>query len=378
MRILMISTYPPMKCGLATFTKDLYESFKLAGHSDVGILAMCDEDPLLYPAEVVSTLKIQNQKGYIQQANWINANYDVCIIQHEYGIFGGASGNYILDLAKNLQIPLISHLHTILPSPSPIEKEILAELMKYSQQITVMTPHALDLLKEIYQIPAYKIALIPHGVPTFNFDQENAKIKLGLQNKKVMLSFGFLGRNKGIETALKAISAIEDSSLKYIVLGATHPNVIKHEGEIYRQTLIDLCKQLNIEDKVDFINEFVSEETLKDYLTACDIYVSPYPSENQISSGTLSFALGAGAAVISTPYLYAKDLLADDRGMLFDFENHTQLSQIISKLLNDNNLLEYYRDNAKRFGIPLQWPNVGKQYLNILKQLYHQPKRLWN
>ncbi|KKX49129.1 glycosyltransferase [Sphingobacterium sp. IITKGP-BTPF85] len=257
----------------------------------------------------------------------------------------------------------------MLEHPHHNEYRILRALAQYSSKITVMTSRAINMLETIYQIDRNQVSLIPHGVPNFDCDQDMAKRKLGFQNKKVMLSFGFVGKSKGFETAIQAVSQIENDDFVYIILGSTHPNVLKHEGDSYRHDLMDMVMALNIGHKVQFVNQFASEKLLKEYLTACDIYVTPYPNENQISSGTLSFALGAGAACISTPYWYAKDLLADDRGLFFPFNDAHALSSVVNDLLDQPDKLQYYRNNASIYGKQMSWSNVGKRQFQLLNEL---------
>ena len=369
MKIAIISTYPPQKCGIATFAQDLYKSLNIAAEDTIHIVAITNIEEYTFPKEVAYTIQKQDLKNYVKAADFINT-YDLCLIQHEYGIFGGESGEYILTLCKLLHLPIIINFHTILTKPSLKEREVLQELGQISNMVTVMTNWAVNMLHSIYQIPFSKIKMIPHGVPVFDYQSEQAKKKLNLQNKKVLLSFGFLGRGKGLETAIEAVTEILDPTFIYIILGITHPNVIKEEGESYRNLLINKCKQLGISDKVEFVNEFATEDLLKDYLTACDMYVTPYPNESQISSGTLTFALGAGAAVISTPYLYAKDLLADERGLFFDFCDAHQLANTINVLLKDSQLLQSYRNKAREHGEQIQWPNIGKRHIELIHTIH--------
>jgi glycosyltransferase involved in cell wall biosynthesis len=376
MKTIILSTYTPQKCGIATFAHDLYKSLLTSPVNTVHIAAITNGDDVEFPEEVVYCIDKQNLKSYVIAADFINS-YDVCIIQHEYGIFGGDSGDYILTLCKLLHIPIITNFHTILPKPAAKERRILQEMGQISSMVTVMTNWAVSMLHSIYKIPFRKIEMIPHGVPMFSYKQEEAKRKLGLKGKKVLLSFGFLGRGKGFETAIEAVKDVKDANFKYLILGITHPNVIKEEGEAYRNQLIQKCQDLGISSKVEFINEFATNDRLCDYLTACDMYVTPYPNENQISSGTLSFALGAGAAVISTPYLYAKDLLADERGLLFDFCDSAQLANIINELVQNPDLLAKYRLNARTHGEKMQWPNVGKRYSKLIATTVNSNRKLF-
>lgn len=377
MKIAIISTYPPQKCGIATFAKDLYTAMQMASDENIHIIAVSDGREENYPIEVSYIIDKHDYQSYQAAADFINNQYDICVIQHEYGIFGGESGAHILGLCRRLHIPLVSNFHTISPKPSDRERTILFQLGLMSHSITVMTDWAVNILQCVYKLSPEKIRVIPHGVPTFDYQQEKAKRKLGLSGKKVLLSFGLLGRGKGFETAIDAVKAVDDQDFVYIILGMTHPNVLKEEGEAYRYELIERCRQAQVENKVLFINEFADDDLLCSYLSACDMYVTPYPNENQISSGTLSFALGAGAAVISTPYIYARDLLAAERGLFFDFGNSAQLGAIINELLQNPNLLSSYRENARRHGESMCWSNVGKRYYNLLSEMVLQHKPLF-
>ncbi|QQD13202.1 glycosyltransferase family 4 protein [Sphingobacterium sp. UDSM-2020] len=374
MKIAIIGTYPPRQCGIATFSHDLYHSLPRSLANEHHIFAVSDGSEYVFPEEVTYIIEKENLDSYIQAADVINNAFDACIIQHEYGIFGGETGSYIIDLLQHLNVPVLTNLHTVLEHPHHNEYRILRELAQYSSKITVMTSRAINMLETIYQIDRNQVSLIPHGVPNFDCDQEMAKRKLGFQNKKVMLSFGFLGKSKGFETAIQAVSEIENDDFVYIILGSTHPNVLKHEGDSYRHDLMDMVMALNIGHKVQFVNQFASEKLLKEYLSACDIYVTPYPNENQISSGTLSFALGAGAACISTPYWYAKDLLADDRGLFFPFNDAHALSAVVNDLLDQPEKMHYYRNNALEYGKQMSWANVGKKQFQLLNELCTAPK----
>lgn len=368
MRIAIIGTYPPRQCGIATFTYDLYRALPVEGEKH-GIVAISDGTEPSFPSEVCFTINKNVHQDYVQAAAYINQHFDICVLQHEYGIFGGDAGDFIVQLLKRLNVPVVSNLHTVLQHPSPKEHETLKTICSYSKLVTVMTDMAIRLLQQVFGVPRSKIEMVPHGVPAFDYNQTEAKKQLGLTGRKVMLSFGFLGRNKGIETAIEAVKQVNDPSFLYIVLGSTHPNVLREEGEGYRLFLEEQIAANGLNDRIQLINTFASEELLVKYLTACDIYVTPYPNENQISSGTLSFAIGAGAAVISTPYWYAKDLLAHDRGLLFDFHDASGLAGHINRLLDDPLILAKYRRNAAAYGRLTSWPNVAGRYYGHLKQV---------
>lgn len=369
MKILIIGTYLPRKCGIATFTHDLYSSIS-SQENQVDIIAILDRTENAFPQEVKKTISRDVKEDYANAAVWANhQQYDCCIIQHEFGIFGGEAGNYILEFIFNLKVPLISNLHTILQNPSLEEYSVIQKVTDHSKKITAMTARAIDMLKNVYHVNADKLEVIPHGVPDFKLSNKEAKIRLGLEGKKVMLSFGLLGRNKGYEVAIKATSKVTDENFVYIILGATHPNVFKIEGDHYKNSLMQQAGQLNLSGKVFFVDSFVSDAMLQIYLKACDLYVTPYPNENQMSSGTLSFAIGAGAAVLSTPYWYAKDLLSEERGCLFDFNDADGLADIINNLLHNPTLLQKYRNNALAFGKSMSWKNVGKQHIKLISSI---------
>lgn len=375
MKILIIGTYLPLQCGIATFSHDLYRSLRDKGQ-DVDVLAISAQADLNYPREVVFSISRNELSDYKLAALWINSQkYDACIIQHEFGIFGGPAGNFLLTLLKGLKIPVISNLHTVLQEPSAEEYEVIQQLAAGSSMLTVMTQRAISMLQDRYHLPADKLRLIPHGVPEFGITAAEAKEYLGLEGKTVMLSFGLLGRSKGFNVAIEAVSKIRDENFVYIILGATHPNVLREEGEQYRNELIQLAANLNLSGKVQFVNKYASDTLLQIYLKACDIYVTPYPHENQMSSGTLSFALGAGAAVISTPYWYAKDLLAEGRGCLFDFNDADALSHCVQQLIDTPSLMQWYRQNALRFGSSMSWSNVGQQQVELIATLLASQSR---
>ncbi len=369
MKVLIIGTYLPRQCGIATFTHDLYKSL-IANGQEVDILAMIDKSEQNHPKEVKYKLLREERQAYKEAAAWINAqHYDACILQHEFGIFAGDAGNYILDLINELEVPLISNLHTVLEKPSVDELAVIQKIAAKSDKITVMTKRAITMLNQVYHVPFHMIQVIPHGIPNFKISAQEAKEELGLEDKTVMLSFGLLGRNKGYEVAIDAVSQVKHDNFVYIILGATHPNVLLAEGESYKNSLMQQAADLGLNGKVLFVNKYASDKLLQTYLKACDIYVTPYPNENQISSGTLTFALGAGAAVLSTPYWYAVDLLAEGKGKLFDFNNANQLALSINQLLEDPLHMASYREKALAFGKTITWKNIGKKQIALIQTI---------
>jgi glycosyltransferase involved in cell wall biosynthesis len=332
MKIAFIGTYPPRECGIGTFTKNLLDSVLQANESkaynNTHYVVALDDNNLEYnyPEEVKLTISQERQVDYLKAAKFINLNgADVCVLQHEFGIFGGQNGVYILPLLHKLEVPLVVTLHTILKTPSYNEKAVLQEICKMAQKVVVMSKKAIDFLENIYEVPHDKIAYIEHGVPDISQSSSAARKEFKLENKKVILTFGFIGRNKGIETVINALPGVvkKHPNVLYIILGKTHPNVLRHSGEEYRIFLMRLVKTSGLENHVLFLNEFIDVQDLFKYLSATDIYITPYLNEAQITSGTLSYAVGVGAAVLSTPYWHAQELLADGRGRLFNF-NDTQ------------------------------------------------------
>lgn len=381
MKIAYISTYPPRECGLATFNQNLMRAIN-ANFPDRNslahggfVVALNDSESLHeyeYPDEVKYVIRQDHQKDYIRAANYINtSDADVCIMEHEFGIYGGESGIYILPLLNRLEKPLISILHTILKDPSYVQRIIIREIAEQSSKIIVMSQRAVEFLTTIYDIPADKIQIIEHGVPDVEAPLDNpVKALSSFKNHRVLLTFGLLSRNKGLETVVKALPRIVENhpDVMYVILGNTHPGVIKNSGEEYRDHLKTLANQLGVSRNLSFINKFVSEEELVNYLTACEIYVTPYLNEAQITSGTLSYAVGSGAAVVSTPYWHATELLADKRGRLFDFKNSDALADTIIELLDQDRVLQELKDNAYQYGLHLRWPAIGAEFIKVAQE----------
>ncbi len=381
MKLSLIGTYPPRKCGIGTFTQNLYHSIikneELKKDQAEGfVIALDDQEQSYdYPKEVIYTIRQEHQRDFLKAAKSINiSGADICILEHEFGIFGGQNGVYILPLLHRLTIPLVVTLHTVIKTPSYTEKMILQEINRMAQKIVVMSKKAVELLTGIYGVPEEKIALIEHGVPDLKFNQELTKKEFKLGNKKILLTFGFIGRNKGIETAIKALPDLvkKHPNVLYMVLGRTHPNVLRHSGEEYRSFLLRLVKSLNLENHVFFLNEHISQKELFKYLSAADIYITPYLNEEQVTSGTLSYAIGAGTAVISTPYWHAVELLADGRGRLFDFGNHKMLAGILNELLDNPDKLKQLRENALEYGKKITWSKIGMQYTSLFKSILEE------
>src|SRR6202012_1569269 len=377
MKIAYISTYPPRECGIATFNYNLMRAinanFTDRKITDSGfVVALNDSekiDEYEYPDEVKYVIRQSNQKDYIRAANYINNSLvDACILEHEFGIYGGESGIYILPLINRIEKPLISILHTVLREPSYVQRIIIREIAEQSSRVIVMSKRAVEFLTTIYDIPAEKIQIIEHGVPDVEAPAVNPVKNLSqFKNHRVLLTFGLISRNKGLETVVKALPKIvaKHPDVMYVILGNTHPGVIKNSGEEYRDHLKTLAAQLGVSNHLTFINKFVSEEELINYLTAAEVYVTPYHNEAQITSGTLSYAVGAGAAVVSTPYWHATELLANNRGRLFDFKDSDALACVVNELLEQDATLKELKENAYEYGLHLRWPNTGAEFIKV-------------
>ncbi|QHT65283.1 glycosyltransferase [Rhodocytophaga rosea] len=382
MKIAYISTYLPRACGIATFNNNVVKAIlanqpvngQSGQESSFGI-AMNDSDELdeyEYPDEVKFVIRQDRQKDYIMAATYINtSDADVCLLEHEFGIFGGESGIYILPLLHRLEKPLITVLHTILQEPSYTQKIIIQEIAQRSAKLIVMSRRGIEFLTTIYQIPLEKIQFIEHGVPDLEAPKVNPLHTVSpFRNHRVLFSFGLLSRNKGLETVIKALPAIvaKHPEVVYVVLGNTHPGVVRSSGEEYREQLKLLAIQLKVDKHLIFINKFVSEAELINYLTAAAIYITPYNNEAQITSGTLSYAIGAGAAVVSTPYWHAVELLAENRGRLFGFKDAEALAKAVTELLDDSAKLKELQANAYQYGLHLRWPTIGGEYLQAIEE----------
>lgn len=385
MKLAFIGTYPPRECGIGTFTNNLFNSMldkhnqPQSGHEGFVIALNDNELAYEYPEEVKLTIRQEHQEDYLKAAGFINlSGADLCILEHEFGIFGGESGVYILPLLHRLDVPLVVTLHTILKTPSYNEKAILVEICKMAQKVVVMSQKAIEFLIKVYHVPKEKIVFIEHGVPDIQFSQEKSKKEFKLENKKVLLTFGFIGRNKGIETVIRALPevVVKYPEVIYIILGKTHPNVLRHSGEEYRIFLRRLVKNLQLEKHVVFLNEFINEQDLFKYLYASDIYITPYLNEAQITSGTLSYAVGVGSAVISTPYWHAAELLAEGRGKLFSFNDSDSLAAMLTQLLGHPVELNEIKRKAYDYGRKITWPKTGEKYITVAASILNEEKQV--
>jgi glycosyltransferase involved in cell wall biosynthesis len=366
--VLFIGTYVPKECGIATFTFDLLNSVS-GEDNDVHCEVIALNDPSEtydYPEEVVFQIQRDKIEDYYRAADFINqSDTDIVCLQHEFGLFGGNAGDYIFALLSGINKPVISTMHTIIQKPEPEYRVSTEKLIRYSEKLIVMSQTAVGMLKDIYKAPEDKIELIFHGVPDCPFNNcSKYKTKLNLKGDPLVLTFGLLSQNKGIESMLDALPEVVSQypDLVYLVLGATHPVIKKNFGEAYRQYLQNKVSELGLEKNVVFHDKFVEKEELCDYILASDVYVSPYLSREQIVSGALTYAIGMGKAIVSTPYWYAQEMLSDRRGLLVDFGDTTGFRESLLHLIENPEECDNMRKKAYDFGRKMTWKNVGKQY----------------
>lgn len=373
--IALIGNYLPRRCGIATFTADLVEVLSSQiSHHNCWAVAMNDRpEGYAYPDKVHFEINQKSLSDYSLAAEFLNINQvDVVCLQHEYGIFGGPAGSHILKLLSELRMPVVTTLHTVLAEPTDEYRTVMIRLAELSDRLIVMSHKAVDLLQSVYSIDPLKISYVPHGIPDMPFvDPSYYKEKFGVLGKKMLLTFGLLSQNKGIETALHALPKVikQFPDVTYIVLGATHPHVLKHEGDAYRLRLQQLVQKLGLEKHVLFQNRFVSIKELTEYLSAADIYITPYDDKAQITSGTLAYAMGTGKPVVSTPYWYAEEMLAEGRGLLVPFKDVAAMSDALIDLLANDNKRHSIRKLAYDFCRDAIWEKVAARYLTVFEEV---------
>ncbi|TMM56857.1 glycosyltransferase [Maribacter algarum] len=372
MKIAILGNFLPRRCGIATFTSNLAESIIASNKKDTDVFVIAMENGFKkhkYPEIVKQTISQQVQSEYIAAAKTINdSKADVCIIQHEFGIFGGESGVFILSFMEQVKIPIITTVHTVLKTPSYHERHIIKKMGLLSQKMIVMSKMAVDFLQTIYQVPKQKIKVIEHGVPDFS-SLESDNQKFNYPSNKILGTFGFLGRSKGIETVINALPEVvkEHPEVIYVVMGQTHPNVKKDSGEEYRDYLKKLAENNGVAKNLLFEDGFFTEEDLKIFLNKLDLYITPYLNEAQITSGTISYAIGAGACIVSTPFWHAKELLANGRGKTFPFGDSPILAKTLCELLENPSEIATIKSNAFNYGKGLYWNSIGALYNDTLK-----------
>ena len=371
----LVSSYVPRRCGIATFAKDLRDALAAElGDRQVFAVAMDDvPEGYEYSQEVRFQIPDHRQEEYRNAAEMLNVNQiDLTLIQHEFGIYGGRDGNYLLDLVSRLRMPVATTLHTVPREPSHGQRAVMRELARTSDRLVVMTAKANEILTEVYQVPAEKIVYIPHGIPDVPFaDSALYKDRYGLSDRLVLLTFGLLSPGKGVEVVLRSLPRIVEAhpETTYVILGVTHPNLLRHEGDAYRDSLKRLVEELDLGEHVVFCNRYVSIEELCGYIGAADIYITPYHNIEQITAGTLAYAVGAGKAVVSTPYWHAQEILADGRGVLVPFRDPDAMAKAISRLIENPSERTAMRTLAYNHGRSMIWKEVAKSYLAMGREL---------
>ena len=370
-KVAFISSFRPRRCGIATFTTDLINNISSAakGGFEPLVVAMRSEDNLTYNDPVKFEIRQNVKNDYICAADYINFSHvDAVSVQHEFGLFGGEAGSYLSLLLNQLNAPIITTLHTLLDNPDTSYYKSLRDVCNASYKVIIMNERGIDMLQDIYGLSSKKIELVPHGIPDSPFvDNNYYKHKFGMKDRRTILTFGLLSKNKGIEVMLKAMPAIIEAepSVLYVVLGMTHPSVLRQDGESYRYSLQQMVKDLGCAEHVMFHNRFVSNEELSNFLCATDIYVTPYLNREQLTSGTLSFAVGTGKAVVSTPYWAAMELLANGQGKLVPFGDSNEMANAIIEILQDDSLFYSLRRKAYDYGRSRTWPKIGQAYWKL-------------
>jgi glycosyltransferase involved in cell wall biosynthesis len=372
-RLAFIGNSLPRRCGIATFTTNLQQAISTScAGVETAIVAMTDHGHAYdYPSVVRLQINDTRIEDYAHAADVLNASqFEAVSLQHEFGIFGGEAGAHIMALLSRLNMPIVTTLHTVLSEPTLAQRGVLDRVVEASSKVIVMAEKGRELLRSVYRAPAEKIEVIPHGIPDFPFvEPDKAKARFGYSGRAVILTFGLLSPNKGVEVMINAMPTILKSraDAMYVVLGSTHPNLVRTQGEAYRESLVSRARELGVEDHVVFLDQFVDQATLLDFISMSDVYVTPYLNESQMTSGTLAYSFGLGKAVVSTPYWHARELLGGGRGILVPFGDSATLGSEIAHLLTDDARRQAMRERAYASSRSMTWERTAERYLTAFE-----------
>lgn len=370
--IAFLSTYPPRECGLATFTQDLINAIDSIGTVDTGVIAVNSLENHVYDSKVITGIGQYERSDYLKAAKNLNdSDVDLLVIEHEYGIFGGEYGEYILDFISDLDIPVVTTLHTVLSEPDAKQRFIINALGRKSVKIITMANNSMQLLQSVYGIDPAKIEVIHHGVPKKLIQSRDfLKKKHGYEDRLIVSTFGLLSPGKGIEHGIEAISKVvgENREVLYLILGQTHP-ALKEEGPAYRARLEELVERLDLGENVKFINKYLSKDEIIQYLQMSDIYMTPYTGKDQAVSGTMAYAVGYGRVIVSTPYLYAREMLAEGRGLLAEFNNPESMADCIKYIIQNPYMQAKMERNTIKIGRTMYWDKVARRYIEVFLKI---------
>ena len=376
LRIAFLSTYPPRVCGLATFTKDLVMQLRSMPLTNESRVIAVSNGSMEYDDEVLMELVQNNRDSYVQTAKKLNqSDIELVVIEHEFGIYGGKYGEYLLDFVNNLEIPFVTTLHTVLPEPEALQRHILNVLGQKGKKIITMAENTVDMLIQSYGINPLKIAVIDHGVPYVPMkSREVLKAEDGLENRFIISTFGLLSPGKGLEYGIEAIAELvkKQKNALYYILGQTHPAIKKKSGEAYRKSLEAMVKTRGLGGNVIFINKYLSKEEIIRYLMLSDVYMTPYLNKDQAVSGTLAYAVGYGRVIVSTPYSYAKEMLSEGRGLLAEFGDSKSIVECIKEVIDNPDEKEEMEQKTLQKGKTMRWENVAAKYQSLFKSCLKQ------
>ena len=379
-RVAFLATYPPRECGIGTFTYDLVNAYDTIDPSRLStVIAMTDYgakydyDLHDYQGRVRREIETDSPESYVKAAEDINkTRVQVVNIQHEYGIFGGPDGEYLLEFMDACDRPMVTTMHTVLPEPSEHMRAVTQKIIDGSAAVVVLAKAALTIIRDVYDIPPERVHMIPHGVPVFTRKEtirRRTKALLGFQGRRLLSTFGLIGPSKAIEYVIQGLPTVVEHhpDALYLVLGETHPVIRSREGEAYRNMLIELTRSLGLADNVKFNNRFLSNAELVRYLAATDVYIMPYLGKDQIVSGTMAYAVGCGKAVVATPFTYAQEMLADGRGVIVPFRDSEAIGEAVNDLLSDRKKLLHIEEKAYKFSRNMTWPAVARTYFELFR-----------